>query len=251
MFTVDRRQQVRTQLLERARGDERIAGAAITGSGARDAEDRWSDIDLFFGVAGGFTLERTLRDWSAFMYGELGAIHHFDLQGGSAIYRAFLLDELLEIDLGFTPAAAFGPLGKGAFQVVFGEAAERKTAHTDPAHLIGLAWHHVLHARICVERAALWQAEYWISGVRDHTLTLACLRLGLSADYAKGADRLPPDVTEPVQEALIRSLDAPELSRALGAATRALVGELRQTDPETAATLAEPLLELATLTSAS
>ncbi|MDP9843170.1 hypothetical protein [Streptosporangium lutulentum] len=245
MFTVDRRQYVRTQLLERAREDKRIVGAAITGSAARDAEDRWSDVDLFFGVVDGIAVEETLSDWSAFVYHELGAIHHFDLRAGSAVYRAFLLGELLEIDLGFTPAAAFGPIGGGGFRVVFGDAVERQPGSVDPGHLIGLAWHHVLHARISVERGALWQAEHWISGVRDHTLALACLRLGHPVAHAKGADQLPPDVTGPVQEALVRSLDAGELSRALGAATRAFLRELRETDSEVAGTLEKPLLDLA------
>jgi predicted nucleotidyltransferase len=103
MFTVDRRQQVRTQLLARAGEDERIVGAAITGSAATDGEDRWSDIDLFFGVAQGVEVTTILSDWSLFVYSELGAIHHFDLSAGAATYRAFLLDELLEVDLAFTP----------------------------------------------------------------------------------------------------------------------------------------------------
>jgi hypothetical protein len=90
MFMVEQRQRVRMALLERAREDERIVGAAITGSAARDAEDRWSDVDLFFGVADSIAVEETLGDWSAFMYRELGAIHHLDLHAGPAIYRAFL-----------------------------------------------------------------------------------------------------------------------------------------------------------------
>ncbi|GIH90820.1 hypothetical protein ACFFMN_26310 [Planobispora siamensis] len=245
MFTTGYRRQVRTRLLERAREDGRIAGAAITGSAAHDAEDRWSDIDLFFGVAAGSSLEEVLSDWSDFAYRELGAVHHFDLRSGPAIYRAFLLGELLEIDLGFTPVAAFGPLGTGGFRLVFGEAADRRAGASDPGHLIGLAWHHVLHARTSVERGAVWQAEYWISGVRDHTLALACLRLGHPAGYAKGADRLPAEITGPVREALVRALDVGELSRALEAATRALLRELRESDAGVAAALEGPLLDLA------
>ena len=245
MFTEGHRRHVRARLIERARLDDRITGAAITGSAARDAEDRWSDIDLFFGVAGGVEPEEVLGDWSDFAYRELGAIHHFDLRGGSAVYRAFLLGESLEVDLGFTPEAGFGPVGEGAFRTVFGEAAERRTTPADPGHLIGLAWHHVLHARVSIEREAPWQAEYWISGIRDHTLALACLRLGLPAAYAKGADRLPAEITGPLGEALVRGLDATELARALGAATRALLRELRESDPRRATDLEKPLLDLA------
>lgn len=79
------RHDVRGRLLARARDDDRIVGAAITGSAARDAEDRWSDIDLFLGVADGVPVATALSDWSAFAYRELGALHHFDLQSGPAI----------------------------------------------------------------------------------------------------------------------------------------------------------------------
>ncbi|MEV1242966.1 hypothetical protein [Nonomuraea sp. NPDC049750] len=238
---------MRAQLIERARVDDRIIGAALTGSAAHDAEDRWSDIDLFFGVADGVEPEAVLGDWSDFAYRELGAIHHFDLRGGSAVYQAFLLGDSLEVDLGFTAATTFGPVGEGAFRTVFGAAAERRSAPADPGHLVGLAWHHVLHARVSIERGALWQAEHWISGIRDHTLALACLRLGLPAAYAKGADRLPAEITEPVGEALVRALDRAELARALGAVTRALLRELRETDPRRAVDLEKPLLDLAAL----
>jgi predicted nucleotidyltransferase len=240
MFTEERRQQVREQLLERARTDERITGAALTGSAARDAEDRWSDVDLFFGVSGGGVTE--VRDaWSAFVYEELGALHHFDLRSGDAVYRAFLLPELLEVDLGFTPAESFGPLGGEAFRVVFGSTArEPGSPPADTDHLIGLSWHHVLHARISLERGAHWQTEHWISAVRDHVLTLACLRLGLPSAYAKGADRLPAAVTRPLEETLVRSLDRPELARALRAVVAALVRE-----PRTPDALARALLDLA------
>jgi hypothetical protein len=246
MFTVDRREEVRTLLLARAREDARIAGAAITGSAASDAEDRWSDIDLFFGVADGGAVEDVLGEWSDFAYRELGALHHFDLHAGAATYRAFLLADGLEVDVAFTPAARFGPLGPGAFRVVFGEPSDHPpTGSADPGHLIGLAWHHVLHARISIERGLLWQAEHWISGVRDHVIALACLRLGLPAMYAKGAAALPEATTAPLEDALVRGLDRPELRRALTAATSALIRELEATDPRLAATLGQALVDIA------
>src|ERR671923_372718 len=89
MFTPDRRRRVRAELIERARHDDSIAGAAITGSAARDAEDRWSDIDLFLGVADRVAVGDALRAWSDVLYREFAAIHHFDLPAGAAVYRAF------------------------------------------------------------------------------------------------------------------------------------------------------------------
>src|SRR3954454_23204163 len=156
MFTTERREEVRAQLLARASDDARISGAAITGSAAGDAEDRGSDIDLFFCVADGAAVAGVLGDWSDFVYAELGALHHFDSHAGAATYRAFLLAEGLEVDLGFAPAPEVAPLGSGGFGVVSGEAADRQApAPAGPQHLIGLAWHHVLHARVSIERGAV------------------------------------------------------------------------------------------------
>ncbi len=248
MFTEDDRDRIRARLLDRAHADGHIIGAAITGSAARGAEDRWSDIDLFFGVTDETPPDDALGDWSAFMYQELGALHHFDLRSRGAIYRAFLLPTCLEVDLACTPAAEFGALGP-SFQVVFGEAVERPpTAAVDRDHTIGLAWHHVLHARICIERNKLWQAEYWISAVRDYVLTLACLRFGLPSVHAKGVDGLPPEVTMRFEDALVPTLTPSELRRALGVATIQLLRELREADADLADRLQGALLELAPVT---
>src|SRR5918997_1255502 len=111
MFTEADRDQIRARLLDRAREDRRVTGAAVTGSASRGAEDRWSDIDLFFGIAAEIPLGEVLGDWSEFMYQELGALHHFPLQSGPVIYRPFLLPGCLEVALVFTPAAEFGALG--------------------------------------------------------------------------------------------------------------------------------------------
>ena len=111
MFTPEERCAIRDLLVKRAEDDEQIVAAALTGSSSRDAEDRWSDIDLYFGVAEGIAREDALEAWSSFLYRELGALHHFDLDAGHAIYRGFLLPGGLEVDIAFAAAARFGPLG--------------------------------------------------------------------------------------------------------------------------------------------
>ncbi|RKN45778.1 hypothetical protein [Streptomyces hoynatensis] len=247
MFTAQERDAVLERLLGLAREDPRITGAALTGSAAAGHADRWSDLDLFLGVAEGTALPEAAAAFGEFAYRELGALHHFDLVAPPFRYRAFLLPGGLEADLGFAPAGAFGPVGEGGFRLLFGEAAGRRPASApDVDHLIGLAWHHVLHARISVERGRGWQAEHWIGALRGHVLTLACHRLGLPTAYAKGAHLLPPEVTDPLAEALVRDLGARELRRALSAATRAFLREAREADADLAARLEGPLLDLAT-----
>jgi predicted nucleotidyltransferase len=247
VFTSDHRDALRRQLLGLAEKDPRITGAAVTGSAASGREDRWSDIDLYFGITDDVALDAVLSDWTDYLYGELAALHHFELKVSAGVYRAFLLPSCLEVDLGFTPADQFGPHGPH-FRAVFGKAVPSPLAtSSDPAHRIGLAWHHVLHARSCIERQKPWQAEYWISGIRDQTLALACLRFGEPTDYAKGADALPSAITSELEAALVRTLVPEELRRALRVVATQLLGELYATDPGQAQRLEQPIRELADL----
>src|SRR5262249_41172852 len=85
--------------------------------------------------------------------------------------------------------------------------------------------HHALRARFCIERGRVWQAEYWLSGVRDYALHLACLQRNLPASNGRGFDDLPPDVRDAFENALARSLAREELLRALGVAIDGLLRE--------------------------
>jgi hypothetical protein len=93
------------------------------------------------------------------------------------------------------------------------------------AESFGYAVHHVLHARVCIERGRPWQAEYWISAARDKALHLACRRRGLEGWFGRDFDRLPQKTLEPATAALVRSLDAAELNRALSSAVALLLDE--------------------------
>lgn len=242
MFTAQERDRVRERLLGLARADSAVTGAALTGSGATGGSDQWSDLDLFLGIRG--PLGEALDRWTQWLYRDFGAVHHWDLPAGPAVYRVFLLDGWLEVDLGFSPAADFGPRGP-QWRTVFGQPVQTpEPAGPDPAHLAGRAWHHALHARISIERDRYWQAEHWISALRDQVLSLACLRLGLPTSYAKGAHLLPPEVTGPLTDALVRLLAEEELRRALRAAADALAAELGRTDPALAGRLTPMLAEL-------
>jgi hypothetical protein len=243
MFTTEQRDQVRDRVLALARSDPRVTAGAFTGSGAVDAQDRWSDIDIAFGVTDGTSPEAVLDDWAEIFAREFGALHYWDLPAGSSIYRVFLLPSGLEIDVAVTPQQDFGARGP-RFRTLFGPARQHDAPpQQDTRYLIGLCWHHVLHARSNIERGKPWQAEYWISAIRDHTLTLACMRLGEEAAYARGVDRLPATLTAPLADALVRSLEEPELRRALAAATTCFLNELEAWDPALSASLTPPLQE--------
>ncbi|MFJ4198764.1 hypothetical protein ACIP2Y_03915 [Streptomyces sviceus] len=90
-----------------------------------------------------------------------------------------------------------------------------------------------------------WQAQHWISALRDHVITLACLRLGHPAAHAKGAHLLPHDLSTALEATLVRSLTAAELHRALRATIAVVTAELERSRPELAPRLAPMLAELA------
>ncbi|HUS14828.1 MAG TPA: hypothetical protein VM536_07390 [Chloroflexia bacterium] len=241
MFTVEERDRVREWVLNLARSDTRVTAGAMIGSMAGGAADQWSDIDITFGIALGHSPDAVLDEWTAAIDREFGMLDTFDLRAGSSLYRVFILPSGLEIDVSVTPQPDFGARGPH-FEILFGSARPPEIAPPpDAHHLIGMGWHHVLHARVAIERQKPWRAEYWISALRDHTLALACLRHGENAVQARGIDRLPASLAAPLVGALVRSLDAPELRRALAVATTSLIAEVQAHDPALCARLT-PLL---------
>jgi hypothetical protein len=244
MFSAEDRARPRSELLKHAVADPRISGAAITGSAADNSEDRWSDIDLAFGVRDAAELPNVLADWTAKMYDEHRALHHLDVIAGAWTYRVFLLASTLQADLAFVPETEFRALAP-SFRLVSGKASEPRHATPPSAGLlVGFAWLHALHARTSIARGKLWQAEYMISGIRDNALGLACVRHGLPAVHGRGMDQLPAEVTASWTESLVRRLDAAELSRAFRVAVSGLLGEVRAADPDLAGRLEDALTRL-------
>jgi hypothetical protein len=244
VFTVEQRERVRERLLEMAHADDRIVAGAEVGASAGGGGDRWSDVDLTFAVADGTAVNAVLADWTTEIVRELEAVHLFDLPFRTSIYRVFLLPGNLQVDLSFTPEDDFGPRGP-KFTLLFGQSADQESAPQPSAnHLFGLCTHHAVRARTCIERGRLWQAEYWISALRDEALTLACLGRGLEVSYGRGFDDLPAETLAQARGALVRSLERDELLRALGAAIDVLLEEADEVR-ELASKLGPELSELA------
>ena len=229
MFTVRERERVRRALLELARADTEVMGAAHVGSYVDGGGDRWSDIDINLGIRGG-DLRAALERWTGWLYDGFSALHHWDLPAGAAVYRVFLLPGWLEVDIGFRPEDDFGPTGPH-WETVFGPTVPA-VAPTPPSldDLLGRAWHHVRVARACIERGRHWQATYWINAGRDQVIALAALRLGLMTSFAKSAHLLPDEVTEPLASTLVTGLDPARLRAALAALIGALAAEAERHD---------------------
>jgi hypothetical protein len=246
VFTVEQRDALRERLLRLAAEDDRVVAAAAVGSLAFDGGDRFSDLDLTFAVADHVPVPDVLEEWTGRLVDDLDAVHLADVERGPTIYRVFLLPEALQFDLSLTPAAAFRPAGP-RFQLLFGETAAADWAGgTSPKadDLFGWGVIYALHARACVERGRLWQAEHYVGAVRDHALSLACLREGLPAVQARGYDDLPAETLARLEGAHVGSLEPGALRAALGASVAALLHEGAEARLPHVTTVGERLAEL-------
>lgn len=240
VFTVDDREALRAALVDAARADPRINGAAHTGSAAVDREDRWSDIDLALSVAG--SEAEVVADWTGRMYAAAGAVDHVDLFRAGTRFRVFLLASTLQVDIAFWPRSEFGPIAP-TFRLLFGTAREPVSLPApSAAERIGMGWLYALHARSSIARSRAWQAEYMLSALRDEVLALACLRYGVPAGHARGVDDLPVEATVP--DGLVRSVEDAELRRVFAVLVPALLAEVELVDAAHAARLRGPLTEL-------
>jgi len=220
------RERVYARLVELARADTRIVAAALTGSLGTDRGDEWSDIDLAFALGEGVEVERIVDDWTALLDREFGVVQHWDLPFRTSLYRVFLLDSLLEVDLAFVPRADFGARGP-SWRVEFGETGPvQETPRPDGDNLAGLGWHHIRHARANIARGKPFAALYMLDAARELAIELACLRLGLPTAYSRGAHELPAELRERLGKTLPSSPAEHEMLRALRETADVLADEL-------------------------
>ena len=247
MFTVEQRDRLRDRLLRLAEEDERVvAGAAVGSLAVEGGGDRFSDLDLTFGIVDQVPVADVLDDWKRTLIDEQGAVHLTDLERGPTTYRVFLLPEALQFDLSMTPAAQFRPAGP-RFRLLFGEIAAGESVVPAPPvvfDLFGWGVIYALHTRACIERGRLWQAEHYVGAVRDHALTLACLRQGLPAVQARGYDDLSAETLALFGSTHVGAVEPEALRAALAASVLALIHEGAQARLPHVATVTHRLADL-------
>jgi hypothetical protein len=246
VFTVEQRDAVREWVLTLAEEDQRVVAGAAVGSLAIGSGDRFSDLDLTFAVADGVPVSEVLDDWTRVLSGDLAAVQLVDLERGPTIYRVFLLPAALQFDLSLTPAARFAAAGP-RFRLLFGETAEGEDRAPKPPaadDLFGWGVIYGLHARACIERGRVWQAEHYIGAVRDHALSLACRRRELTAVQARGYDDLAADTLAGFDATHVGSLEPERLRSALSASLRALLRQGKEANVPRWDVVAQRLAEL-------
>ncbi len=243
IFTPEEREQLRQELVAAAESDPNLCGAAHTGSAATSKLDRWSDIDLALSLRPAASYEHVVAEWTERLYGR-GAVTHFDVMRGPTLFRVFLLDSTLQVDIAFWRADEFGAIGPN-FRLIFGEAKTPQPApQPNPQALIGMAWLYALHVRSSIARGRMLQSDCMLSGMRNHVFELMCLRCGVTAQQGRGLDDLPPSEQETAAGCIPHSLDAVEMKRALQKTMELLLKEIRHIDHALEARLSGPLANL-------
>jgi hypothetical protein len=180
IFTPDERERLRGELITAAQKDPNLCGAAHTGSGASSRLDRWSDIDLALCLKPGPSYDRVVAEWTELLYRHHGAVAHVDVMRGSTLFRVFLLENTLQVDVAFWRTEDFAATGPN-FLLIFGQAKPpQHTPPPTPVSLIGMAWLYALHVRSSLARGRILQAEYMLSGMRNHVCELLALRCGVT-----------------------------------------------------------------------
>jgi hypothetical protein len=230
--------------------------------GTFDEQDRGTyvitnNVDLTFGIADHVPVAQVLNAWTRTLIDQLDAVHLADLQRGPTTYRVLLFPDALQVDLSMTPAAQFRPAGP-RFRLLFGQTAAGQAEGSTPPVVGGLflptppvagdlfGWGviYALHARACIERGRLWQAEHYVGTVRDHALSLACLRQGLPAVQARGYDDLPTGTLARFEAAHVGAVEPGALRAALAACVVALLRAGAEARLPHADTVAQRLAEL-------
>ncbi len=240
IFTPEERERLREQLVSAAQNDPNLCGAAHTGSGASLRLDRWSDIDLALSLKPAASHEQVVSEWTDRLYHH-GAVAHVDVMRGATLFRVFLLKNTLQVDIAFWRAEDFGAIGPN-FQLIFGEAkTSQPPPKADRKALIGMAWLYALHVRSSIARGRTLQAEYMLSGMRNHVLELVCLRCGTIANQGRGLDDLPREERDKAVALIPRSLMPTELKRAFQKTMRWVQSEVEFVDSDLAIRLSGPL----------
>jgi hypothetical protein len=241
IFTPDQREQLRNELVSAAQNDSDVCGAAHTGSAASLRLDRWSDIDLALCLKPTAAHDQVVAEWTERLYQHHEAVAHLDVMRGATLFRVFLLKNTLQVDIAFWSAEDFAAIGPN-FSLIFGEPKEpRPSPPPDRNGLIGMAWLYALHVRSCIARGRALQADYMLSGMRNHVFELTGLRCGVVAQQGRGLDDLPVVEKNAAAICIPRSLETPELKRAFQHTMRAFLKEIHGVDSKLADKLSAPL----------
>ncbi|MCB9423329.1 MAG: hypothetical protein H6667_26275 [Ardenticatenaceae bacterium] len=237
-YTPEDRQYILDKLLHALKGDGRIAGVLVVGSGATGFKDDYSDIDLSVVMASEADVEPVFRDWDGKIQTLFPVVTRFETHYGPYLFLyGFLLDNILELDIGFLclnnlvarrPQWQIAFDRSGQIQSIMEASLVDKPEAPEPdryQQALESIWHYIMHSAICLRRKQNWRAVYYLDMVRQQTIELAGLRLGLETKNYRQVDQFPADLLLSWQQSLPSDLSPGKIMRALQTATQCFFDE--------------------------
>lgn len=239
LYTPEERQQILDTLLDTLKGDGRIAGVLVVGSGAVNFKDDYSDIDLSVVMASEEDVEPAFHDWDDKIQALFPVVTRFETHyGPNSFLYGFLLDNFLELDIGFLclnnlvarrPHWQIAFDRSGQIQSIMAASLVDKPKPPESERcqqVLESIWHYIMHSAICIRREQSWRAVYYLDMVRQQTIELAGLRLGLETKNFRQVDQLPADILLPLQQSLPANLSQEKIMDALQIATQRFFDEV-------------------------
>ncbi len=241
LYDAKYRQRILDSVIEALKGDERIAGAVLVGSGSKGFRDRYSDVDLAVLIGNEAQLEEIYADWWGKLHKLLPVIDAFK-ESSNHLY-GFLLDRYMEIDIGFQGETNLFER-KPNWRILFDNRGvipnlmkprEKPAVDQAAAHDKRMqdSWYYIIHAVSSIQRRQPLRATFFIGFLRNEAILMAGLNRELNTtlrNYFTETDRLPEEVKKRIIDSFPASVEPAEQLRALRAVVELYYDEAEKLD---------------------
>lgn len=225
MYSIQDRNYVQNLIIELSKNDTRITDCAIVGSESVGENDKFSDIDLTFGVKNDINISQILNEWNDLMSERFDANVLFDLPYEESIYRVYLLPNALQVDLSFTPHKNFGAITT-RFKLLFGQSSEREQKRPpELPNVFGYCVLYALKSRCSTERKKYRQSFHYLNELRNNLMILKCLTLKTNPFDGRSYDELPISFLNKIKRTLAKDVKQSDLNNSLKNLTTILTEE--------------------------
>ena len=207
-------QIVMSRFIAACQADERVVAAFLGGSYARDADDAYSDLDLYL-ITANEAYEDFLAGRKAFIR-QLGEpVFLEDFHGGDADFVFFTFPDCIEVELGLGRESHFTYIHVGPYIVLLdkkGILAGAVFTWHEPTQaeqietlrrLVSWFWHDLSHHFITpMTRGQIWSAYGALEELRLTCVNLARMRQNFKAEaegYEKVEQAIPVEQLSPLQ----------------------------------------------------
>ncbi|NHJ47926.1 MAG: hypothetical protein FK733_09070 [Asgard group archaeon] len=245
LYTPEERLEIQNSIIKLLQEDKRIAGVINVGSSVYGFKDEYSDLDFAIVVFENEDFMDVFNDWRNIMNSNFNIIQSFEvIISPKSTLHGFLLDNYLELDMGFQPESniyarrkhwqiAFDKTGKlkDIMQETWKKRQKQSPLEKFIFQLDG-SWYHISRTLLAITRDNNWRALKEIENMRDMIVFVIGCRFDLKLDRYQEISELPKEILEDLESLIINKLEKKSLFDALKKATKILYREAAITTKE-------------------